>query len=176
MCFNSQYLVEKYDMKRGKWEPVSEVKGTSFTVEKLLEFHEYKFRVLAANANGYSEPLETTKTVLAKDPFDVSSAPSSVECADRDKTFITVKWSAPTSDGGTSVLGYVVERKEPKGARWVKLMKRPVPETQFRDDTVKEGKSYEYRVLAFNKAGLSDPSKPSASFFARPCKGNLKIN
>lgn len=166
-----KYLVEKYDLKKGRWEYAGETEGTSYNVGKLLEGHEYKFRILAENINGFSEPLETDKTVLAKDPFVVSEAPRNLECVDRDKTFITVKWAPPIDDGGTPITGYLLQKKEPKGTRWTNVIKEAIPETEYKDENVKEGKSYEYRVFSVNKAGISDPSKPSAAFFAKSAKG-----
>lgn len=62
--------MEKRDKKTDKWERVSDfVQGTSFTVPKLKEGHEYDFRVIAENQNGLSEPLETSGPTLAKNPF-----------------------------------------------------------------------------------------------------------
>ena len=40
-----------------------------FVVPKLKEGEAYKFRVMAENANGVSEPLETQKATTAKNPF-----------------------------------------------------------------------------------------------------------
>lgn len=66
----SNYQVEKRDMNTGNWVPVSNfVGGTSFTVDKLTEGHEYEFRVRAENAIGVSEPLASLEPILAKDPF-----------------------------------------------------------------------------------------------------------
>jgi Zn-finger domain-containing protein len=66
----SSYIVEKRDKKTNTWERVSEaVPGTSITIPKLKEGHEYDFRVIAENVNGLSEPLETEKPILAKNPF-----------------------------------------------------------------------------------------------------------
>ena len=43
--------------------------ATEFVVPKLKEGLEYKFRVMAENAQGLSEPLETERGVVAKNPF-----------------------------------------------------------------------------------------------------------
>lgn len=65
----SGYRVEKFDVEKGKWEKVAEVQGTKCKVPKLQEGHQYKFRIIAENKNGDSEPLETESPVTAKNPF-----------------------------------------------------------------------------------------------------------
>ena len=45
------------------------VSGTTCTIPKLKEGHDYDFRVIAENQNGQSEPLETESSVTAKNPF-----------------------------------------------------------------------------------------------------------
>ena len=43
--------------------------GTKMPIKDLKEGEKYKFRVRAKNVEGLSEPLETTRPVLAKNPF-----------------------------------------------------------------------------------------------------------
>lgn len=61
--------MEKFDTVKGKWEKVADVQGTKCPVSKLTEGHDYKFRVIALNRNGESEPLETERAVTAKKPY-----------------------------------------------------------------------------------------------------------
>ena len=70
---------------------------------RLQESHSYKFRMIAENANGVSEPLECEEPVVAKNPYDPPSAPSKLEVADRDRTHIDLKWQPPESDGGAPI-------------------------------------------------------------------------
>lgn len=46
---------------------------------------------------------------------------------------------------------------------------------EFEDEKVTEGKEYEYRVLAVNEAGSSEPSVPCKPITAKPTKGNTCI-
>ena len=63
---------EKLNTKKGVWEKVP---GTipkdaeEAVVPKLKEGEDYKFKVMAENENGTSEPLETERPVKAKNPF-----------------------------------------------------------------------------------------------------------
>lgn len=45
------------------------LKSFRFTAENLQKGHNYQFRVKAVNAEGASEPLQTEKDILAKNPF-----------------------------------------------------------------------------------------------------------
>lgn len=165
----TNYVVEKRDLRTNAWVPVSAfVPGTSLTVKKLQEGHEYEFRVMAENVNGRSEPLSTETPVLAKDPFGTPGKPGKPEVTDRDYDHIDIEWMAPKEDGGHPISHYDVERKDMKTGRWIKVNTAPVKGTAFSDDRVQKGHSYEYRVIAVNKAGPGKPSDPSAVAIAKP--------
>ncbi|XP_023931299.1 twitchin isoform X3 [Lingula anatina] len=170
------YQVEKMDMKRGTWEKVSNfVKGTECVVPKLVEGHDYKFRVMAENLQGLSEPLETDKATKAKNPYDVPGSPGKPKATDTNRDHITIAWDEPRSDGGAPITGYIVERKDPKSDRWTKVNREPVKDCEFTDDRVTAGREYEYRVSAVNKGGSSEPSQTSGPIAAKPMNEAPKI-
>src|SRR5699024_10495638 len=83
----------------------------------------------------------------------------------------------PRSDGGSPITGYDVERRDMKSNRWIKVNKWPVTgERLYTDDTVTDGHLYEYRVIANNKAGPSQPSPPSKPIIAKPLKEAPKLD
>ena len=55
------YVIEQRDTRRGQWVKAGSVDKdtTSFKATKLLEDNEYIFRVIAENAEGQSNPLES---------------------------------------------------------------------------------------------------------------------
>lgn len=75
-CPIKEYEIEKMDTKTGKWVRVGKVPGdaldTEFQVTGLNPGSEYKFRVTAVNDEGDSEPLESERPVVAKNPFGMS--------------------------------------------------------------------------------------------------------
>uniref|UniRef100_A0A8C1MVC3 Titin n=1 Tax=Cyprinus carpio TaxID=7962 RepID=A0A8C1MVC3_CYPCA len=73
---------------------------------------------------------------------------------------MTVCWERPVSDGGSSIAGYVIEKREKSGLRWVRVNKKPVYDLRVKASNLREGCEYEYRVFAENAAGLSAPSVP----------------
>jgi predicted phage tail protein len=63
------YIVEKMDVSRGTWSDAGMATLTSHDITRLIHRKEYYFRVKAVNAVGESEPLETTKSIIAKNEF-----------------------------------------------------------------------------------------------------------
>lgn len=72
-CPIKEYEVEKMDLATGKWVRVGRVPGDKANPEMevtgLTPGAEYKFRVTAVNDEGDSEPLETVKGIVAKNPY-----------------------------------------------------------------------------------------------------------
>uniref|UniRef100_A0A3Q4HDV3 Titin n=1 Tax=Neolamprologus brichardi TaxID=32507 RepID=A0A3Q4HDV3_NEOBR len=73
---------------------------------------------------------------------------------------MTICWERPVSDGGSSIAGYVIEKREKTGLRWCRVNKKPVYDLRVKASHLREGCEYEYRVFAENAAGLSAPSTP----------------
>lgn len=70
----------------------------------------------------------------------------------------TVQWKEPKEDGGSKVTGYIVKVKEEGTDTWKDVAKLGVYD---KDYTVKEltpGKSYDFEVVAENKAGEGTPA------------------
>lgn len=66
-----EYEVEKMDTATGKWVRVGKVPGDreEMLISGLDPGAEYKFRVTAINDEGDSEPLETERAIVAKNPY-----------------------------------------------------------------------------------------------------------
>lgn len=94
---------------------------------------------------------------LSKDP------PGKVEVTDLSRSTVSLKWTVPFSDGGSKIVGYIVERKpysETGEGRWLKCNYTTVTDTCFTVTALGEGEVYEFRVIAKNGAGvLSIPSE-----------------
>lgn len=63
------YEIEKLDPLTGQWLPCARSNEPEAVVTGLQEGKPYKFRVKAVNKEGESEPLETDKSIIAKNPF-----------------------------------------------------------------------------------------------------------
>jgi len=64
------------------------------------------------------------------------------------------------------------------GRGWVDAATVPGDKTAGRVETVEEGHEYEFRIVAVNKAGPSEPSDPSKPVIAKPrfCKLSLYLS
>nr|XP_040019184.1 titin-like [Gasterosteus aculeatus aculeatus] len=155
------YVVEKCETSRVAWTLVhSDIVATTCKIAKLLKGNEYLFRVRAVNKYGEGETLES-EPIKAMDPFTIPSAPTDVEVTNVTIEAMTICWKRPASDGGSHISGYIIERREKQGVRWVRVNKKPVYDLRVKASGLHEGCEYEFRVCAENAAGLSEPSLPS---------------
>lgn len=164
------YRVEKMDLALGgAWIPCGESTKPECEVQGLAEGHVYKFRVVAVNKNGESEPLEAEDLVTAKDAFGVPSKPGVPQCTAWDSDFAEFEWAAPSSDGGAPIESYEVECRR-DGIHWEKMpLVFAKNGRKIRIPGV-EGEEVEVRVCAINKAGKSLPSNASERVKLRPSK------
>lgn len=84
---------------------------------------------------------------------------------------MTVNWEEPKYDGGSSVTGYIIEKKETTSKRWIRVNRDPIralPLGNYWDVTgLLEGAMYQFRVIAVNAAGCGLPSPPSDPVLCR---------
>ncbi|TWW80211.1 Titin [Takifugu flavidus] len=155
----SNYIVDKRETSRANWAQVSsKIKGDvlELTVEKLIEGHEYQFRIRAENIWGVGDPL-ITNPVIAKNPFTVPGPPEVPVITNVTKEQMTVSWREPADDGKSTILGYILEKKETKDLNWTKVNRKPITERSLAVTGLTEGAEYEFRVLAVNVAGVAPP-------------------
>ena len=172
------YFIERTSGFSPRWvkvnkKPVTECQAS---FKDLQEGTQYEYRVIAVNDAGESKPSETTGVFTAKDPFDKPGKPGQPKVTDLTKDSASLTWDAPEKDGGAEIFNYVVEMKETGDVKWKRVNKDNVPETSYKVDGLKEGREYEFRVTAENKAGqgpASAPSKPAkyGTFYIRKTVG-----
>ena len=98
---------------------------------------------------------------------DVPDAPKNLECIEAFSNAIGLEWAPPRRDGGAPVRGYIVERRQGYSSRFIAVSKGFVLDNYFRDTSVYDGQEYEYRIVAENEAGQSEPSRPIGPIAAR---------
>ena len=98
---------------------------------------------------------------------DVPAPPTSVTSRDVFHDSCVLSWLPPTIDGGAPITGYFIEMRPGRSSMWTRLNLHPVSDTQYRARDLIDGNTYEFRILAENTAGVSEPSAPTPSFIAK---------
>ena len=163
------YEIEKLDPLSGTWIPCARATEPEANITGLLEGKPYKFRVKAVNKEGDSEELEADKSIIAKNPFSEPDKPGRPDIKDWDKDFVDLEWKAPSGDGGAPIEKYIVQMRDKDGRQWVDAAMVVGDRTNAKvTEGIEPGHEYEFRVVAVNKAGPSDPSDVSKSVVAKP--------
>lgn len=87
---------------------------------------------------------------------------------------MTITWTPPEDNGGSTIAGYIIERKEAGSDRWLRINKNPVTMTRYRATGLIESLEYEYRVTAINSRGTGKPSANSKPTIAMDPIGMYK--
>ena len=71
---------------------------------------------------------------------------------------MTLHWRPPKDNGGDDITNYVVEKRKKGSDTWEKVSSS-VMGTSYRVRNLKEGQAYDFRVMAENQYGISDPTE-----------------
>ncbi|KAH8269759.1 hypothetical protein KR018_000421 [Drosophila ironensis] len=162
------YIIEKMDITRGTWSDAGMSTHPVHDVARLTHKKEYLFRVKAVNAIGESDPLEASKSIIAKNDFDEPDAPGKPNITDWDQNHVDLQWAVPKNDGGSPLTEYIVQKKEKGSPYWTNVLHVPPNNNSATVPELTEGKEYEFRVIAVNQAGQSEPSEPSDLIMTKP--------
>lgn len=100
------------------------------------------------------------KTVGSSDwVVDAPSPPvGPLEVVGTSPEAITVQWKPPKDDGGSSLEGYILEKRVKGGSKWQRVPGHIGPgDTRATAKNLDEGAEYEFRVTAVNESGESKP-------------------
>nr|XP_021390691.1 myomesin-3 [Lonchura striata domestica] len=120
------------------------------------------YTIRVPSLDGYKEQ---TTYVFVRDAAALTAgapgSPLNVRCHDVNKDCLVLSWVAPSDDGGSPILGYLIERCVAGSEKWVQCSAQPVKGCRCPVLGLAEGQTYQFRVKAANKAGTSHPSKAS---------------
>lgn len=134
----------------------------------------YQFRIKAENKYGISDGCDSEKVQL-RDPFGLPGAPRNPKIIAATATTMTLTWDPPLDNGGSTIQGYWLEKRERGAVYWGRVNRAPVtkPAVKGLQHTVLkliEGTEYQFRIAAVNAAGVGPPSEASECRFAvDPC-------
>jgi len=169
----TSYLVRYMDIDSGEWVTACTTSTPSATATGLKPGHLYQFEVSAINKEGQSEPIFTGDPILAENPYRPPSAPGEPSIVDFDNKSVTLRWGKPKCDGGRPISHYIIQKKDKFGGWFDALITddqncvATIDELEARVPGLSEGKWYQFRVIAVNKAGESDPSPETKPHLCR---------
>uniref|UniRef100_A0AAX7VQN5 Titin n=1 Tax=Astatotilapia calliptera TaxID=8154 RepID=A0AAX7VQN5_ASTCA len=146
-------------------ETTALVVGNLFKSTGLIDGIAYEHRVIAENMAGLSKASKPSEPMYALDPVDPPGRPVALNITRHE---VTLSWTKPEGDGGFSITGYTVERREMPNGRWLKANFNNILETIYTVSGLTEDATYEFRVFARNSAGaVSAPSQSSEAILCR---------
>ena len=74
------------------------------------------------------------------------------------KNYVELAWKAPTNDGGSKILGYIIEKKPVGSDQWTKAVPFNILDENATISDLPENGEFEFRVRAVNRAGEGEPS------------------
>lgn len=146
-----------------------------------LDFNgQYQFQVKAENKYGMSDGCESEKVQL-RDPFGLPGPPRNPKIIAATSTTMTVTWDPPLDNGGSSIQGYWLEKRERGAVYWGRVNRAPVTKPavkglQYTILRLIEGTQYQFRVAAQNAAGVGPPSEATECRFAQDAHSQYSLN
>ncbi|CBJ25105.1 Fibronectin type-III domain-containing protein [Caenorhabditis elegans] len=165
---NARYIVEYREVGDPEWHTANydPIVQNGIQVEGLHRNSTYEFCVISIVDNIASQPSETSDIIHLRPTCNTSAlrpAPNILEApefleVDGDK--ITICWLPAQSQ--LPVMGYDVEFRDlQQDDRWYKVNDQPVFACKMTVGDLIMDHDYQFRVLAHNASGCSQPSPPS---------------
>uniref|UniRef100_A0A3Q3JL30 Uncharacterized protein n=1 Tax=Monopterus albus TaxID=43700 RepID=A0A3Q3JL30_MONAL len=112
------------------------------------------------------------KQTIEVNVVDIPEPPKGLVVTDIARDSITLTWEPPASDGGSSIISYIVEKCPTTSDRWVRAGQST--DCSITILTVFGKSKYQFRVLAENQFGLSQPSEPTEPITTKEDKSVIR--
>lgn len=170
-CKIGNYILERQQVGRNTWKKVGPIGAEAKYRDSDVDHGKrYCYRIRVETEIGTSELMETEDIQAGTKAYP--GPPSAPKIVSAFKNCITLTWSPPSDTGGTSIVGYNLEKRK-KGSNLWGLVNPPdemIRGKEFGVKDVVEGMEYEFRVSAINGSGAGEFSTPSEFVFARDPK------
>ncbi|XP_040181721.1 myosin-binding protein C, fast-type isoform X2 [Rana temporaria] len=151
------YLIERKKKGSQRWMKMNfEVyTETSYQSVRMIEGIMYEIRVFAVNSIGISQQAFTSKPFM---PIAPTSEPLHLIVEDVTDTTCTLKWRPPDRIGAGGIDGYLIEYRQEGSTEWITSNQELVERCGFTVRELPTGEKIEFRVVAVNIAGKSEPA------------------
>lgn len=96
---------------------------------------------------------------------------------DTTHSTISLTWAAPANDGGSPVIGYLVECKRTDTTDWIRCnVPRNLQETNYIIQNLIHKAEYQCRITAVNKVGFSEPAEVPGKHVAKDVIGKYDFD
>ncbi|CAH8611737.1 unnamed protein product [Heterobilharzia americana] len=150
-----------------QWKQVAELDHylNRLVVGNLKPTQFYYFGVAAVNQSGQGEIISTKEPACPEAITTVPSQPiGPLQVSNITDNSCQLSWLSPASDGGSPILGYRIYKREMYRRSWQEIGRitelsalTSSRQLQFQVQYLMHGTAYEFRVVAENKNGLSEP-------------------
>ncbi|KAM8914641.1 immunoglobulin-like and fibronectin type III domain-containing protein 1 [Spinachia spinachia] len=176
-CPVTNYTIERQQVGRHRWTDLGEIPSSVLTYKDsgVNPGGRYCYRIRAKNAEGVSDHLQTGD--IAAGVLRYPGFPAAPQVVSAFKDCINLTWCPPCDTGGTTIVGYNLEKNKKGTNHWSLVNQRgPITDTKYAVTDVFGGAAYEFRVSAINLSGAGGPSNPCHTVIARdPMKPPGKV-
>src|SRR5690242_547053 len=155
------YMIERSQDNGNTWTTIISNTGstsTTYSNTGLSPSTTYTYRVSAINSVGTSSPSNVASATTNTQLFP-PQPPTNLSATAVSSSQINLSWNAPSSNGGSVVNGYKIERSTDSGSTWSTLISNTgSASTTYSNTGLSPSTTYTYRVSAINSIGTSSPS------------------
>lgn len=127
---------------------------TSLVFQKGVQRKDSGYYTITAK-NRFGMDKQTIEVNVA----DIPEAPKGLVVSEISRDSITLTWEPPANDGGTDIIGYIVEKCPTTSDRWIRGGQ--TTDCSLTIINIFGKTKYQFRVIAENAFGLSPPSDPT---------------
>ncbi|CAJ1076168.1 myosin light chain kinase%2C smooth muscle isoform X1 [Xyrichtys novacula] len=139
-----------------EWWVENTDQSSTLVIEKAKPQHTGRYTVVVKDRKSSAQHIFTLSVVERPQP-PASCPVISLTSA----TSLVLSWSGPCYDGGSAVLGYVVEVKKQGRKDWRELTAQCTSTSYRVGSELQPEQEYSFRVRAYNTVGVSEPGPES---------------
>ncbi|HYL67284.1 MAG TPA: fibronectin type III domain-containing protein [Nitrosopumilaceae archaeon] len=173
------YMIERSTDGGTTWSTtVANTANTStiYSDKGLTASTTYIYRVSAINSVGTSSPSNTASATTSA-ASTAPQPPTGLAATAASSSQINLSWTAPTSNGGSAITGYKIERSANGGTIWSTIQSNTAnTATTYSDTGLAASTTYMYRVSAINAVGTSSPSNTASANTSGTTSNSIVLN